>query len=377
MQVRIGSPSGPPMTGFEPGNGGADTGDWVTNGLVFVLVNSSGNEVARAIAKVDCRAASANLNEQLATQSYFPLEVGNRWIYRASNRLATAYHVVQWIDRTVERNGEIWYVLSEGSSAKETLYRADAQGRIYRLNVNGSPQLFLDPNANSDPSAALRIQQRNVTLNTPFGSVTNALNYTQQFSLILEAGTMAKGIGLIANSQTMQTGSSGGFSSSLVLVEAVIAGKVRFSSPANGLELSPESQTLNLTSRQARNCALPCYFVACGLGGGQPDPPGTYKPCMFTRLKVENPAARSLSLELINPASVAVHTVTRTLTVSPSEQLWFETVPLYTAPNPTPSPTPSLGPIAVLPPGAYQLKATVKSADGQTLNTSTATVKID
>lgn len=111
-------------------------------------------------------------------------------------------------------------------------------------------------------------------------------------------------------------------------MEAVIAGKVRFSSLANGLELSPDWQTADIVGRKARNCALPCYFAACGLAGGPPDTPGAYKPCMFTRLKVENPAARSLSFEFVNAANEAVYSVTRQLTPSPNEQLWTETVPL-------------------------------------------------
>ena len=78
VQVRVGSVNGPAITGFEPGNGGAATGDWVTDGLVFVLVNANGNEVAKATASLTCRAPSSNLGDQLATQSYFPLEMGNR-----------------------------------------------------------------------------------------------------------------------------------------------------------------------------------------------------------------------------------------------------------------------------------------------------------
>lgn len=86
---------------------------------------------------------------------------------------------------------------------------------------------------------------------------------------------------------------------------------------------------------------------------------------MFTRLKVENPAARSLSIELLNSANDAVYSVTRPLAANPNEQLWFETIPLYRAPS------------VVLPPGPYQLKATLKSALGETLNSSTASVTIE
>ncbi len=167
VQVRIGSVSGPAMTGFEPGNGGAVTGDWVADGLVFVLVNSSGNEVARATASVCCRLPSSNLADQLATQSYFPLEVGNRWVYRYSDRFVTANHRVRWVDRTVQEAGETWYVirdqLAPGSPIVEVLWRTDSAGRIYRRR-NGMSVLVLDPNPEGAPTALGQVQQRDSTL---------------------------------------------------------------------------------------------------------------------------------------------------------------------------------------------------------------------
>ena len=368
VQVRIGAAAGPAMSGFEPGIGGANTGDWVSDGLVFVLVNPNGQEVARAVASVRCLAASPNLAAQLTTQSYFPLEVGNRWIYRSSNRFLTAVPLVRWVDRTVVEGGETWYVLRQqaaaGASISETLYRLDDAGRIYR-RANNRTDLFLDPNVNPDPRALAVVQQRNLTVSTAFGSIPNALNYLVTDPFNRERGTLARGIGLLSRDVTISTGSNGGFFDGLELVEAVIAGQIRFRAASNGLELAPESQALDVAGRQVRNCALPCYSASCGLAGGQPDPPGTYKPCLFTRLKVENPAARSLSLELLNPANDSVYSVNRPLESSANEQLWFETVPLYRAPS------------VILPAGTYQLKATVKSEQGETLNTSTAAVKIN
>lgn len=368
VQVRIGTAAGPAMSGFEPGIGSTNTGDWVSDGFVFVLVNPNGQEVARAAANVRCLAASPHLAAQLATQSYFPLEVGNRWIYRSSNRSVTAVPLVRSVDRIVVEGGETWYALRQqavpGASFSETLYRVDDAGRIYR-RANNRTDLFLDPNVNPDPKALAVVQLRNLTVSTAFGSIPNALTYLVPDLFVRERGTLARGIGLLSSDVTISTGSNGGFSDGLELVEAVIAGQIRFRSPSNGLELSPESQVLDLAGRQVRNCAVPCYSASCGFGGALPDPPGTYKPCLFTRLKVENPAARSLSLELLNPANDSVYSVNRPLESSANEQLWFETVPLYRTPS------------AILPAGTYQLKATVKSEQGETLNSSTASVKIE
>ena len=41
VQVRVSSPDGPPMTGFESATGSATTGNWVTNGLTFYLQDAS------------------------------------------------------------------------------------------------------------------------------------------------------------------------------------------------------------------------------------------------------------------------------------------------------------------------------------------------
>ncbi len=365
VQVRIGSESGPPMTGFEPGVGTVLTGEWVGDGLVFVLVSPNGREVARAAAVVRCQQASANLNTQLATQSYWPLEVGNRWVYRWSDRLQTASYLRRWVDRTVLQGGETWYVIQEqgvpGGSISETLWRTDDEGRIYRPEG-----LFLDPNSPGDPRAAAAIQQRNLMVNSPVGPMANALSYTASGGALLqERGTLARGVGLVAREQNLIAGSSGGFANGLELVEAVIAGKVRFSSPAFGLELAPEFLTMDLTGRQVRNCALPCYFAACGLGGGQPDPPGTYKPCMFTRLKLTSPAARTVRVELLGGADEPLFSVDRPMDGTAQEQLWFERIPLYR------------GASDLLPPGAYRLRVTVKSEQGETLNTATTALRID
>jgi hypothetical protein len=41
VQIRVLSPNGPAMTGFEPASGSAITGDWVTNGMLFYLQDAS------------------------------------------------------------------------------------------------------------------------------------------------------------------------------------------------------------------------------------------------------------------------------------------------------------------------------------------------
>src|SRR4051794_26337334 len=54
VQIRVGGPNGVPMTGLELSTGMAQTGDWVSNGLVFSLMSDAGAELARVTAKVSC-----------------------------------------------------------------------------------------------------------------------------------------------------------------------------------------------------------------------------------------------------------------------------------------------------------------------------------
>src|SRR5258708_23648895 len=54
VQVRVGL-AAVPMTGLQPSIGSGDTGNWVSDGLLFTLVHSGGQELARAASRVKCR----------------------------------------------------------------------------------------------------------------------------------------------------------------------------------------------------------------------------------------------------------------------------------------------------------------------------------
>jgi hypothetical protein len=107
-----------------------------------------------------------------------------------------------------------------------------------------------------------------------------------------------------------------------------------------------------VSGQKATNCAVPCYFVACGLVPGA-DPPGTYKPCAQARVGLANwPAAasRAVRVQFVAPDGTTRFDQTLNLDASPAESVIFVQVPLYSAPN--------LG----LPAGLYQLLA--KTVDG-------------
>src|SRR5258708_35658667 len=89
VQVRVG-PAAVAMTGLQPPIGSGDTGNWVSDGLLFTLVDSGGQELARATARVKCSPFPDPISTALLSTSYFPLQVGNQWVYRIDSSVGTA-----------------------------------------------------------------------------------------------------------------------------------------------------------------------------------------------------------------------------------------------------------------------------------------------
>src|SRR5579864_1812686 len=77
VQVRVGSPDGTPLTGPAQSQGSAPTGDWVTDGISFVLTLGGTQELARTTAVVRCNPAGEVLSPALSVATWFPLQVGD------------------------------------------------------------------------------------------------------------------------------------------------------------------------------------------------------------------------------------------------------------------------------------------------------------
>ncbi len=307
--VRIGSPDGDAMTGVEPPSGSATTGDWVDDGMVFVLVDATGRELARVAARVNCVSFAPSVLAALAAESYFPLRAGYRWTYRGYSRQVSSFYETRTITGTTLIAGETWYEMTfESPGATRTeLYRTDEEGRVYR-RIGVVEELYLDPTATPSGSAVLRITGRRRGIGTSIGRLPDAVDYTRSQALIQESGTFVRGVGFIGSTANVLAGSSGGFSNSLDLVEASL-GALQFAAPSAALELGVESATIDVSSRRATNCAVPCYFVACGLVPGA-DPPGTYKPCAQVRVRSAGIGGAPVVLELRDATGRVLHSTT-------------------------------------------------------------------
>ncbi len=332
VQIHVGQPTGTPLTGFVDPSGSVTTGLWVTDGLTFYLVDQAGTVEASATAQVKCGSAPPAVDQGLASGSYFPLAVGNTWIYKYNDRIVTASYVVETISGQQYIEGQFYFVLTQTSPGPATtlaLLRADSSGVIYQYTTKGD-QVYLDPKSSgaTQYSGALGVFEDAIT---PSATLIG--------SLIQTTSTFARGIGLVASQSQLLTGSSGGFTESLDLVDVKIDG-FHLSMPAPKIALSIDNSSPDLTHQLAPNCALPCYFVACGLGP-LVDPPGTYRPCGQVRVDAD----ADVLVQLLDPTGKAVF---QTTTSTPA----YVRLPLYTGQTP----------FALLAPGSYTLTGSTAQA---------------
>ncbi len=181
-----------------------------------------------------------------------------------------------------------------------------------------------------------------------------------------ETGTFARGVGRINSRADSLTGSSGGFVDGLDLVYARIGGNIRFATPAVSIGLSAESNDLDVSGGNVTNCAVPCYFAACGITPGA-DPPGTYKPCFQARVRLENLPVQdstTLDLDLIDASEHSVYHTSATLAAGQAQpdSILVRQLQLYTAPN------------QPVPPGPYRVQVKAKVSAGG--DTATAVIPV-
>jgi hypothetical protein len=365
-QIRVGKPDGDAMTGFDGTSGAATTGMWVADGMKFYLVRQDGAVENVVTARVHCGGTPNTIETGLKSGSYLPLESGNTWVYRYSSRTVTSDYVTQTITGTEQLGEQTYFVLTGGSnpgSAAIARLRGDDQGRIWRFTGTTSApkeELYLDPSG-ANPAAVLKNGAAGQAA-TALGVFPDGLNYTGGDSLLRETGVLVRGIGLARSTSTLLSGSSGGFVAGLELVEVRLAGGLRLAAPAAKLALATESPRLDVSNKKVTNCAVPCYFVACGLVGGA-DPDGTYKPCTQVRVEVSSPSAEALAtLELRDASDRVLYTVSKSAAGSGESVLYLQ-VPLYAKPN------------EPHPPGAYRLVA--RLAAGSDTSTATLPLRID
>jgi hypothetical protein len=352
-QIHVGTANGTQLTGIVDSTGTTATGQWVYDGLSFYLVDQSGATEASAVAHVNC-GGTPRTTTTLAGGSYFPLTVGNTWVYKYNSRGVTNSYMVNSITDIQTVGGQTYFVLRQTIPAGEPsmLLRSDINGVIWQ-NTSSGDQVYLDPGATG-------VQKTGYS--GALGSFTDAVMppATVFGGLTRTSLIYVRGIGLVSSQSLLMTGSSGGFTDGYDLVDAQVDG-VHFSIPAPTLSLSIENTTLDLTNQMAPNCAIPCYFAACSLGGA--DPAGTYRPCAQTRVDSSGaPTGTAVSVQLTDASGTAVFT-----SDAPSGLAYLR-LPLYTT-------NIAAGTFKVLSPGNYTLQATMTNG-GSTISSSSIPVRI-
>jgi hypothetical protein len=144
-------------------------------------------------------------------------------------------------------------------------------------------------------------------------------------------------------------------------ISARLGQGIRLATPASGIQLNAEGTRLDVTNKRVTNCAIPCYFLACGIAGA--DPADTYKPCFQARMHIQQAEGASetgsltAAIELRDAANLPQFD-------SLSDFTFYQQLPLYTKPN------------QPFPPGNYRLNGTLKR-NGEDAGSASLPIRID
>jgi hypothetical protein len=288
---------------------------------------------------------SATANDTACQSDWLPLQTGNYWVYRVDSRFTTGSHQTLRVLGPYEFEDKIWCQLEDAST--NYLVRVDTEGRIYRRYFNSNiEELLLDPR---------NLLPREYA--SPLGFTSLVIDYSTNSSLLMNRSSFVKGIGRISTTTNVMAGSSGGFSYSETLLEASINGKLyklpATNAPSVHLELAPEF----------RNCAVPCYYAACGLGSPV-DPPNANKPCLAARLSATNLSpGSSLLLTLSN--SIGTLQYSQQIPLSNTQPVLYQSLSFYNQ-------TSTGSPITLFPKGDYFVTLTALNPDAQPLSTTSS-----
>lgn len=208
-------------------------------------------------------------------QDFFPLQLGNQWVYRAGGRIRNSPVIVE-VTATREVNGVSYFVLSGMPGAPLLVRKNDAgslviydqQSREERNWVAFSAAVGEAFATSIDPcNKTAVIQSRNAKLNSPLGDFDNALRVGYAPANCADAGftseTFLPYIGLADRRMTSIAGEV-----SWELIYARLGGFTVFSEKENSFSLTldasqyrpGEALTARLTLRNTEPRALPLVF---------------------------------------------------------------------------------------------------------------------
>jgi hypothetical protein len=264
---------------------------------------------------------------------WYPLHTGNYWVHRVNTRFVTGSFRTTRVLGPYELDGRVYCQILSGNVPM--FLRVDNTAKIYARTLASTEQLLLDPSSRTAMLKAL-----------PVSGFAPTLTHTSEDGFTRTSTMYANGIGPIEYETVLRTGSSGGFTDGGTLVEARIDGRLYREpriQPTLQLELNPQDS----------NCAVPCYFAACGIGSPVDSEP---KPCRHARLAAQLAPSNS-RIELILLTENGARLFTTEFALADPEEIRYASVPLYRQS--------AVGlPITNFAPGIYLLEATLFSPEG-------------
>lgn len=257
-----------------------------------------------------CLCAIAKAEADPACRSeWLPLEAGNYWVYRSDSRFVSGSYRTVRVLGPYELDGQVWCQLED--SGRSYFLRSALDGLILTRGVNNSAEtVYLDPRG---------LTSRAFT--SPLGFSAQAIDIVTSSLFNRNTVTYASGIGKVTSVSTITTGSNGGFSEGDMLVEASVGGKTYRSHARGQAEIS-----LDLNDTFA-NCAVPCYYAACGIGSPV-DPPNAIKPCLGARAAGSDIANNSL-LQLTVADSSGTTVFDKRVPLYGGSLAHYESLPFY------------------------------------------------
>jgi hypothetical protein len=309
---------------------------------------------------------------------YFPLEVGNQWVYRSV--IGQVFRTVS-ISGTQPVNGVTYAVMLQNADPPTSaLYRNDGAGKIYLYDSMRQQEVLAYDFTNSGPApsgpvGALGTFASIGNYSGPLGVFNDAYTIQQVAYGTTMSTTFLPYIGQVASSFSLNQGSAG-----LVppMVENLVYARINditvLTTQDWGFGITLDRAVYHLQLGQTGDCELLLLPLAA---------PSAlfYHPCaqvrLTLRLKGSDPVQLSFptqqlyELKLQDPSGNAIWTLSgtktygagpRNLVVGPGEVNFVELMPLTVSANTVPA--------ALLAPGTYNLSATLLNNVGPSASAS-------
>lgn len=309
---------------------------------------------------------------------YFPLEVGNQWVYRSTH--GAIFRTVS-VSGTQQVNGVTYAVMIQNSDPSTSiLYRSDGAGKVYRYDTMQQQEVLAYDFTGAGPGPSGPVGPLGTyagigNYSGPIGVFNTAYIIQQATIFSVTTQTFLPYIGQVASSEGLQGGSA---SEVPPLVQNLVYARINDITVVTtmdwGFGITLDRPVYKLQLGQTDDCEALLF------PGAAPSP-ASYGPCARVRLtlrlkgsdpvQLSFPTQQMYELKLQDSSGNVIWTLSgtrtygpgpRNLVVGPREVNFTEMIPLTT--------TGGFGPLGPLSPGTYSVSATLLNNMGPSASTS-------